>query len=100
MPYDFDQAGLINTSYSEPSEMLGIRSVRQRVFRGRCSNIDQLEDTIAIFNERRAAIEAALLPAALEDKPRKTAVKYIDEFYKIINDPKRLKSKIISKCVG
>ena len=100
LPYDFDQAGLINTSYSEPSEMLGIRSVRQRVFRGRCSNIGQLEDTIAIFNERRAAIEAALLPAALGDKPRKTAVKYIDEFYEIINDPKRLKSRILNKCVS
>ncbi len=100
LPYDFDQSGLINTSYSEPSEMLGIRSVRQRVFRGRCSNIDQLEDTIAIFNERRATIEAELLPAALEGKPRKTAVKYIDDFYEIINDPKKLQKKIIDDCVG
>jgi hypothetical protein len=79
--------------------MLGIRSVRQRVFRGRCSNIDQLADTIVIFNERRAAIEAELLPAALEDKPRKTAAKYIDEFYEIINDPKKLQKRIIGKCV-
>jgi hypothetical protein len=100
LPYDFDQSGLINTSYSEPSEMLGIRSVRTRVFRGRCSNIDQLADTIVIFNERRAAIEAELLPAALEGKPRKIAVKYIDEFYEIINDPKKLQKKIINKCVG
>lgn len=100
LPYDFDQAGLINTSYSEPSEMLGIRSVRQRVFRGRCSNIDQLENTIAIFNERRAAIEAALLPAALVDRPRKTAEKYIDDFYEIINDPKKLQKRIIDDCVG
>jgi len=99
LPYDFDQSGLINTSYSEPSEMLGIRSVRQRVFRGRCSNIGQLEDTIAIFNERRAAIEAALLPAALEGKPRNTAAKYIDEFYEVINDPKKLQKRIIGKCV-
>jgi hypothetical protein len=100
LPYDFDQSGLINTSYSEPSEMLGIRSVRTRVFRGRCSNIDQLADTIVIFNERRAAIEAQLLPAALEGKPRKTATKYIDEFYEIINDPKKLQKRIIGKCVG
>ena len=80
--------------------MLGIRSVRQRVFRGRCSNIDQLEGTIVIFNERRAAIEAALLPAALEGKPRKTAAKYIDDFYEVINDPRDLQRRIIDKCVG
>jgi hypothetical protein len=100
LPYDFDQSGLINTRYSEPSEMLGIRSVRQRVFRGRCSNIDQLDDAIALFNERRGAIEAELLPAALEDKPRKTAAKYIDDFYEIINDPKKLQKNIIGKCIG
>ncbi len=100
LPYDFDQSGLIKTRYSEPSEMLGIRSVRQRVFRGRCSNIGQLADTIAIFNERRAAIEAELLPAALEAKPRKTAAKYIDEFFEIINDPKKLQKRIIDDCVG
>jgi hypothetical protein len=58
-----------------------------------------LTDTIVIFNERRAAIEAELLPAALEDKPRKTAAKYIDEFYEIINDPKKLQKRIIGKCV-
>ena len=80
--------------------MLGIRSVRQRVFRGRCSNIDQLEDTVAIFKERRAAVEAELLPAALEGKPRKTAAKYIEDFYEIINDPKKLQKNIIGKCVG
>jgi len=100
LPYDFDQAGLINTRYSEPSETLGIRSVRQRVYRGRCSNIAQLESSIARFNEQRAAIEAELLPAALEGKARKTAVKYIDEFYEIINDPKKLKKNITGKCVG
>jgi hypothetical protein len=99
LPYDFDQSGLINTRYSEPSEMLGIRSVRQRVFRGRCSNISQLEGAVTIFNERRAAIEAALLPAALVDKPRKTAANYIDEFYEIINDPKKLQKRIVDRCV-
>jgi hypothetical protein len=35
LPYDFDQAGLINTSYSSPSPALNLRSVRQRLYRGR-----------------------------------------------------------------
>lgn len=100
LPFDFDQAGLINTRYSSPSETLGIRSVRQRVYRGRCRHNDQLENTIAIFNEKRADIETALLPPILEGRSRKNAVKYIDEFYEIINDPKKLQKKIVKDCVG
>jgi hypothetical protein len=100
LPYDFDQAGLINTRYAEPSEAFRIQSVRRRVYRGRCSNLEQLDGTIAIFNERRAAIEAALLPAALEGKYRKKAASYIEEFYDVINDPKKLKKNIVDKCVG
>jgi len=100
LPYDFDQAGLINTRYSEPAEGLGIRSVRRRLYRGRCSNLEQLDGAIAIFNERRAAIEAALLPAALEGKYRKKAAGYIGEFYETINNPKKLKKNIVDRCVG
>jgi len=100
LPYDFDQAGLINTRYSNPAEALGIRSVRQRVFRGRCSNIGELENTIAIFNERRAEIEAELLPPQLEGRQLKVAAGYIDSFYDIINDPKKLEDRIVEECLG
>ncbi len=100
LPYDFDQAGLINTKYSLPAEGLGIQSVRQRVFRGRCRNIHQLENTIAIFNERRAAIEAELLPTVLEGRNRKVAARYIDDFYKIINDPRKRQNKLTKRCIG
>lgn len=100
LPYDFDQAGLINTRYSMPADGLGIRTVRQRLFRGRCRNIIQLPDTIATFNEQRAAIEAELLPVALEGSSRRGAVGYIDDFYKIINDAQQRRKKIEDKCIG
>ena len=100
LPYDFDQAGLINAKYSMPAEGLGIRSVRQRLFRGRCRNIDQLDDTVALFNERRAAIEAALLPEALDNRSRKSAARYIDDFYEIMNEPKDRQKIVADKCIG
>ena len=34
--YDFDVSGIINTRYAAPDPRLGIRSVKQRVFRGFC----------------------------------------------------------------
>lgn len=100
LPYDFDQAGIINTSYSAPADSLGIRSVRQRVFRGRCTNLDQLDEAITVFNERREALEAALLPPQLEGRKRSSAARYIEDFYEIINDPDHLQRQIIDECLG
>lgn len=100
LPYDFDQSGLINTSYSVPAEGLGIRSVKQRVFRGRCLNLNHLDESIATFNELRPQIEEALNPPILDERSRKKALKYIDKFYEIINDPKKRKREIEDRCVG
>ena len=100
LPYDFDQAGLIHTSYSTTADGLGIRSVRQRVFRGRCSNLEHLDESIAKFNELRPQIEEALNPPPLDKRSRKKALKYIDDFYEIVNDPKKRKKKIEDDCLG
>lgn len=98
VPYDFDQSGIINTSYSSPAESLRIRSVRQRLYRGRCRHLSGIDGAIALFNQHRPALEAALLPQ--EIKKRKSAVKYVDEFYQIINDPKERKIRIDDRCRG
>ena len=36
----------------------------------------------------------------LTERYRDDAVEYIDDFYKIINDPKRFEKDIIDKCRG
>jgi hypothetical protein len=100
LPYDFDQAGLINTRYSTPADGLGIRSVRQRLFRGRCLNLKHLDESIAKFNEMRPQIEEALNPPEIDRRSRKNALKYIDDFYEIVNDPKKRKNKIEDNCLG
>ena len=100
LPYDFDQAGLINTRYSMPADGLGIRSVRQRLFRGRCLNLKHLDESIAKFNELRPQIEEALNPPEIDKRSRKYAAKYIDKFYEIVNDPKKRKKEIEDDCLG
>ena len=100
LPYDFDQAGIINTRYSAPASELGIRSVRQRVYRGRCEHHDYLDEVIAIFNDRRSTLEAALLPDGLEGRTRNSAERYINQFYEIINDPETLRREITDQCIG
>jgi len=100
LPYDFDQAGIIETKYALPALGLGIRTVRHRLYRGRCRHNDYLDQTIQLFNERREDIELANTPEALSNKARKSSLKYLDAFYKTINDPAKLKKQIVDVCRG
>ncbi|MBT8077851.1 MAG: hypothetical protein KJO31_04705 [Gammaproteobacteria bacterium] len=100
LPYDFDQAGLINTRYSAPAEALRLKSVRQRLYRGRCLHNDQLPATVDLFNRKRSEIEEAIIPEGLNKRTKRSSLKYIDDFYKIINDPKQLEKKVLSACLG
>lgn len=100
LPYDFDQSGIINTSYSAPSDLLSIKSVRQRLYRGFCASNTQLDSTIATFNERRVVIEELFGNASDVSSANKSARKYVQGFYKIINDPKKRKKKIVDACQG
>jgi hypothetical protein len=100
LPYDFDQAGLINVPYALPHEQLPIRSVTQRLFRGRCANFDHLENTIELFNDRRADIEAALASGGITGKTHEKQTDYVAKFYEIVNDPKQRKKYIEDRCRG
>lgn len=100
VPYDFDQAGLIDTKYAIPAEGLHIRSVRKRLFRGRCRHNEQLAATINLFTERRQQLETRLATTELPKREQKKTLKYIDAFYVIVNDPKKRQRQLISACVG
>ena len=100
LPYDFDQSGIINTSYALPSELLPIRSVRQRLYRGFCSGNAQLESTIALFNDKRSAIEDLFRSVPYRSSDNKTALKYLRSFFEIVNDPKKIQKQLIDRCRG
>ena len=100
LPYDFDQAGIIETKYALPALGLGIRTVRHRLYRGRCRHNDHLDQTIQLFNERREDIEIVNTPEALSKSVRKSTLKYLDTFYTTINDPAKLKKQIVNVCRG
>jgi hypothetical protein len=98
VPFDFDQAGVINASYALPNERLGIRSVRVRKYRGFCVANVHLDAAIAKFNAARPAIESVLAGARIDDRSRDAAIGYIAGFYETINDPKRRQQEIIDDC--
>lgn len=101
VPYDFDSSGLVNAHYAAPPDGLKVRNIRQRLYRGFCAFNDELPATTALFNEKKADILALFqLNPHLSDQMREDAVDYIEDFYSIINDPKRFEKDITDKCRG
>ena len=98
--YDFDQSGFVDAPYAQPNHRFGIRSVRQRVYRGRCANNEYLPESIEKFQDARDDLYTLVMEQeGLEDRVRKDLVRYMDAFYDIIDDPRQVKRQLIDKCV-
>ena len=101
VPYDFDSSGLVDAHYAAPPDGLRVKNIRQRLYRGFCVNNDELPRTIALFNEKKTDILSLFQNnTRLTNYMRDKSIDYIEDFYKIINNPKKLDREIIDKCRG
>lgn len=99
VPYDFDYAGIVGTPYAVPPPELGITSVRQRLFRGYCFTDQVFEEVIDQFNPLKNDIYQVYLNCDLLDQRYvKNTIKYLDAFYKTINNPKDFQHAFIRAC--
>jgi len=90
IPYDFDHAGLVNAPYAKPTEELRMASIRQRRYRGYCiEDMREFQPTFDLFNKLKSDIyDIYTNNPLLEEKYIKQSLKYLDEFYQTINNPK------------
>lgn len=100
VPYDFDSSGLVDAPYAEPNETLRLRSVRDRKYRGYCASNGHVDQTVAILNAARPAMEATLGSGRLEPKYVEKARKYLADGFDVLNDPKKRQDRIIDDCRG
>jgi len=101
VPYDFDWSGVISPPYARPDARLGITSVRQRLFRGYCRSADQFAAIFARFNDRKDAIYTMYRSQVGADPKRvEQALRYYDDFYRVINDPKLVRREFVQACKG
>ena len=99
VPYDFDFSGLVNAPYAEPNPRFKIRSVRTRVYRGRCSNNSVLPNTIEHIAGRKAVIYALLDDTPdLDKKNRAEVTRYLDSFFAEVGDPDQVERNFIKEC--
>jgi hypothetical protein len=100
VPYDFDTAGIVGAPYATPNAALGIRSVRERLYRGFCDGNAYVEETVAALNAARPALEAVLESGRLTPQVRTQALDYLAESYAILNNPQERQRRIVGRCRG
>lgn len=99
VPFDFDLAGAVNAPYATANEELGLRSVRERLYRGFCTTDVHLERAVELFRERRGDIYTLYTSEErLDPRQRSSALAYFDRFYNVISDPARVRRSLVEKC--
>ena len=100
VPYDFDQAGFVDAPHAEPNPRFHLSNAKQRLYRGRCVHNDLLTGTIAHYNDKQEEIMAVVREVDdATDRSKRTMAKFVDKFYGTINSERRLKSKLVKKCI-
>jgi hypothetical protein len=99
VPYDFDYTGLVNASYAEPSEDLGIRTIRERTYLGLCR---EEEAYLAAMDQIEAHREEILQLIRsfeyLNEKEKDDLIGYIESYFAEAGDPRRLIRSMRSTC--
>jgi hypothetical protein len=100
VPYDFDMSGLVNTPYAKPAEELMLSSVSERRYRGYCiKDMTQFDQVIGLYNHLKDSIYWTITNChELDDKFKRSTLKFIDEFYETIDNPTAVKKAFQYPC--
>lgn len=100
IPYDFDLAGLVNARYARPDPLLRIKTVRQRLYRGLCSEPQQVEAALdRILAERESLLALPSSIEGLEDGNVTKVERYLSDFFELASDPDRLIRRFERSCI-
>jgi hypothetical protein len=99
VPYDFDYSGVVDAQYAVPASTLRLSSVRERLYRGPCHTPEALEPVLQRFRAARSEL-LAVYDAVPSLKPGYVAEakKYLDQFFRTIDNPASVKRSFIDGC--
>lgn len=99
IPYDFDFSGMVDARYATPDPSLGIKSVRDRLYRGFCRDD---ADPAAVAGEmlaRRPAIDALVEGFVhLDEGEREDVLRYLEGFWQTLESESRFRRAVLEAC--
>ena len=97
--YDLDFTGLVGTKYSTPDPRLGIRSVKERLYRGPCKDPAELTQFFAPYREKKDAILALYKDTpGLDGRYRNDATAFLNQWFKMLDTPRDQKWMFAENC--
>jgi hypothetical protein len=99
VPYDFDFSGIVNAPYAIPHPRLGLRSVLERRFLGRCWPGMDMDPVVETFRGLRVEILGLYETFPyLEEEERDRAIRYLAAFFDDIESSERAQLRILRHC--
>jgi hypothetical protein len=99
VPYDFDASGLVNAPYAGPPLGLGVKTVRQRLYRGYCMHNDLLPEARAKMLANETAIMGVIQnDEMLSSNTRKKSLKYLEDYFEMMRDDDDFDKQVVRKC--
>ena len=100
VPYDFDYTGMIDAAYAVPDEeRLGIKDITERVYLGPCKEEGEYKPVIEKFkNHKNEFYDKINNFEYISEQSKKEMIKYLDEFYSIIDSENFYSNYLKSHC--
>jgi hypothetical protein len=99
VPYDLDMSGLVDAEYAGVSPRLDFRDPRQRYYLGFCHPQRDYAVLFADFQRtEKGALELLSDTPGLDRESRKVSRRYLQQFFDILDSPKKSSRYIMDAC--
>lgn len=97
--YDLDFSGLVGTRYATPDPRLGIRNVKERLYRGPCRSLEELEPVLKPYREKEAdLLKLYQETPGLDGKYRSDAQAFIKQWFSMLKNPREATWLFVENC--
>lgn len=99
VPFDFDYSGLVSAPYAVHHERIALPSVATRYYQGKCETKEEVLSIVKEFIDKKDSIlKLCNSVPGMNERTLKHVTAYINEFYEIIENPKKLDNHILKHC--
>jgi hypothetical protein len=97
--YDLDFSGLVGTRYAVPDGRLGIRNVKERLYRGPCKEPEEMAPFLGVYREKKDAILKLYDETpGLDGRYRNDAKSFLSQWFKMLDAPRDAKWMFKENC--
>jgi len=92
-------SGMVHPPYAIPDQRLRLRAVTDRLYRGPCRTVDEMNTVAEQFRSKKTDMIAAVDSMKELNGSHKGEMKdYIESFFKTIDKPESIKKNFVDGC--